>query len=129
MEFVPFVWGVIAATFVVTMVFLIRAMMEIRRTMVVVREFVSRIDAELKPVLRESQEILSDLKVTTNGIASRVEDVKSAMEAIGDTGRNISRINYAVGEVADFLYRMSLMSTGVKAAGKYVADKISRRRG
>lgn len=129
MEFVPFVWGVIAATFVVTMVFLIRAMMEIRRTMVGIREFVARLDTELKPVLRESHDILSDLKVTTNGIASRVDDVKLAMEAIGDTGRNISRINYAVGEVADCLCRVSLLSTGVKAAGKYVVDTISRRRG
>lgn len=129
MEFVPFVWGVIAATFVVTMVFLIRAMMEIRRTMAGFRELINRLDSELRPVLRETQDILSDLKVTTNGIASRVEDVKSAMTAIGDTGRNISRVNLALGEVADLVSRVSLLSTGIKAAGKYAVNRITQRRG
>jgi len=129
MEFVPFVWGVIAATFVVTMVFLIRAMMEIRRTMVGFRDLINRLDADLRPVLRESHDILADLKVTTNGIASRVEDVKSAMTAIGDTGRNISRVNLALGEVADVVSRVSLLSTGIKAAGKYAVNRIIQRRG
>lgn len=129
MEFVPFVWGVIAATFVVTMVFLIRAMMEIRRTMVWFREFMTRLDAEIKPVLSETHDVLAELKVTTNGIASRVEDVKSAMTAIGDTGRNISRVNLALGEVADLVSRVSLLSTGFKAAGRYVAERITQRRG
>jgi len=128
MEFVPFLWGVIAATFVVVVVFLVRALVEIRKTMVTAREFLTQLNAQLVPALRETQEVLADLKVTTAGVASRVEDVESAMAAIGDTGRNISRINRAVGEVADFLFRVSLLSTGVKAAGRYVVDKISRRR-
>jgi uncharacterized protein YoxC len=129
MEFVPFLWGVIAATIVVVVVYLVRALVEIRKTMVAAREFLTQLNTQLVPVIRETQQVLADVKVTTEGIASRVEDVQSAMTAIGDTGRNISRINCAVGEVADFLSRVSLLSTGVKAAGQYVADKISRRRG
>jgi len=58
-----------------------------------------------------------------------VEDVKSAMTAVGDTGRNISMINAAIGNVADLLSRVSLLSTGAKAAGQYVCDRISRKRG
>lgn len=129
MEFVPFIWGVIAATFVVVVVYLVRALVEIRKTMVAAREFLTQLNTQLVPVIREAQDVIADVKVTTEGIATRVEDVKSAMEAIGDTGRNISRINYAIGEVTDCLCRVSLLSTGVKAAGKYVVDTISRRRG
>lgn len=129
MEFVSFLWGVIATAFVVLVVFLVRTLVEVRKTMVTAREFMTRLDTQLAPTLRETQDVIADLKVTAAGIASRVDDVQSAMTAIGDTGRNISRINCAVGEVADFLVRIALISTGVKAAGQYVVDRISRRRG
>lgn len=129
MEFVPFLWGLITAALVAAAIFLIRALIEIRKTAVTAGVFVKRLDTDLVPVINELKEVLADLKVTADGVASRVEDVKSAMEAIGDTGRNISKINHAIGEVADFLCRLSVLSTGVKAAGQYVAEKFSRKRG
>jgi uncharacterized protein YoxC len=129
MEFVVFLWGVIAATLLVVAVFHIRTMIEIRRTVTTARECLIRLDAELTPTIREAREVVEGLKVTVGGVASRVEDLKSAMESVGDTGRSISRINCAVGEVADFISRVSLFSTGIKAAASYVVSRISRRRG
>jgi len=110
-------------------VFLVRALIEIRATVIAARGLVTRIDTELVPVVKDLQGVLADLKVTTEGIASRVDDVKSAMTAVGDTGRNVTRINAVIGNVADLLTRITLVSTGVKAAGQYVCDRISRKRG
>lgn len=129
MESVFTVWIVIAAVLVVVAVFLVRALIEIRATVIAARGLVTRIDTELVPVVKDLQGVLADLKVTTEGIASRVDDVKSAMTAVGDTGRNVTRINVLIGNVADLLTRITLVSTGVKAAGQYVCDRISRKRG
>lgn len=129
MESVFTVWIVIAAVLVVVAVFLVRALIEIRATVIAARGLVTRIDTELIPVVKDLQGVLADLKVTTEGIASRVDDVKSAMTAVGDTGRNVTRINAVIGNVADLLTRITLVSTGVKAAGQYVCDRISRKRG
>ncbi|HOI15535.1 MAG TPA: DUF948 domain-containing protein [Geobacteraceae bacterium] len=129
MESVFTVWIVIAAVLVVVAVFLVRALIEIRATVIAARGLVTRIDTELVPVVKDLQGVLADLKVTTEGIASRVDDVKSAMTAVGDTGRNVTRINAVIGNVADLLTRITLVSTGVKAAGQYVCDRISRKRG
>lgn len=129
MDSVLAVWIVIAVVLVVVAIFLVRALIEIRATVIAARGLMTRIDTELVPVVKDLQYVLADLKVTTDGIASRVEDVKSAMTAVGDTGRNISRINAVIGTVADVLSRVSLLSTGAKAAGQYVCDRISRKRG
>lgn len=129
MESVFTVWIVIAAVLVVVAVFFVRALIEIRATVIAARGLVTRIDTELVPVVKDLQGVLADLKVTTEGIASRVDDVKCAMTAVGDTGRNVTRINAVIGNVADLLTRITLVSTGVKAAGQYVCDRISRKRG
>jgi len=120
---------VVTITLVIVAVFLVRALLEIRETVVAARGLIARIDTELVPTFRELQQVLSSLKVTADGVASRVEDVKSAMTAVGDTGRSISRINAAIGEIADFLGRTSLLCAGVKAAGRHVVERISRKRG
>jgi uncharacterized protein YoxC len=129
MDMVSFMWGVIAVVLVVVAIFLVRALIEIRQTVISARGLIGRIDTELVPTVRELQEILASLKVTADGVASRVEDVKSAMAAVGDTGRNVSRVNAVIGEVADLLSRVTLLSTGVKAAGQYMCDRISGKRG
>jgi uncharacterized protein YoxC len=129
MDIVTGVWVVMAVALVVVAVFLVRALVEVRETAISARGLMTRIDTELIPVVKDLQGVLADLKVTTDGIASRMEDVKSAMTAVGDTGRNISRINAVLGSVADVLSRVTLLSTGVKAAGQYVCDRILRKRG
>ncbi len=129
MDLMTVVVLLIAITLIAVSVYVITVCAELKKTLHVVRELVRRIDSEVFPLTRDLHDLMEDLKVTTEGVASRVEDVKSAMEAVGDTGRNISRINVAVGQVADFLSNITVVSSGVKAAGHYVYDRISRKRG
>lgn len=119
----------IAITLIAVSVYVVTVCAEFKRTLLAAQELIRRVDSEVIPLATELRHIAADLKVTTEGVASRVEDVKLAMEAVGDTGRNISRVNLVVGQVADLLSNVTLVSTGVKAAGQYVCDRISRKRG
>ena len=118
----------IAVTLIAAVVYLVTVCEELKKTLFAARELIKRVDSEVVPIVSELQSVVSNAKIASEAVASRIEDVKSAMEAVGDTGRNISRINCAVGQVADFFIQVSLLSAGAKAAGKYLRERISQKR-
>jgi len=119
----------ITITLIVATVYFVAVCEEVKKTLLVVREFVKRVDSEVDPIVTDLQAVLTNLKITSEGVASRVDEIKSAMEAVGDTGRNISRINAVVGQVAGVLGRISLLSAGAKGVGQYLRERISHKRG
>jgi uncharacterized protein YoxC len=119
----------ITITLIAASVYLVTVCEELKKTLFVARELIKRVDSEVDPVVTDLQVVLSNLKITSEGVASRVDEIKSAMEAVGDTGRNISRINVVFGQVADVLCRISLLSAGAKGAGQYLRERISHKRG
>lgn len=129
MEIVAIAAVVIAITFIVLVGFLIPALVEIRKTAVSVRTYITDVESQMQPILKELRELTANLRVFTDAVASRSDEVKSFMVALGDTGRNISKINVVIGEVANLMCKSSLWLTGLKAAGKYVAGRITKRRG
>ncbi len=118
---------VIAIIFVVLACFLIPALIEIKKTAAAVRTYVTDVDSELKPILREMRELTVDLRALADSVASHRDEVSSFITAVGDTGRNISRINVAIGDVADVFFKSSLWITGLKAAGRYVINRIAKK--
>jgi uncharacterized protein YoxC len=118
----------IAVTLIAAAVYLVTVCEELKKTNFAVRELIKRVDTEIDPILLDVQSVMSNAKIASEAVASRIEEVKSAMEAVGDTGRNVSKINVAVGQVADIVTRASLLSTGAKAAGKYLRERISQKR-
>lgn len=121
--------AVAAITLLVLAGFMIPAFIEVRKTAAALREFMSQTEAELKPVLKELRETLTDLKVLTEGTADKMEDVHTFMEALGDTGRNLRTINSIAGSVAGVLARSSIWMTGAKVAGKFLLERLSKKRG
>ncbi len=119
---------VIAVTIVILAAFLIPALIEIRKSATAVRVYINYMESEVKPVLKEFRELAENLRVLTDGIASKTDEIRSFMTAVGDTGRNISRINIVVGEFAGLLTRSSLWVTGLKAGSRYVIDRITKKR-
>lgn len=119
----------IAITLIAASIYLVTVCEEVKKTLFVTREFIKRVDSEVDPIVGDLQIVMSNLKIASEGVASRVDEIKSAMEAVGDTGRNISRINVVIGHVADVVGRISLLSAGAKAAGKYLHERISHKRG
>jgi uncharacterized protein YoxC len=119
---------VIAITIVVLAAFMIPTLIEIRKSAAAVRAYLTDMESQVQPVLKELRELTANLRVLTDGIASKTDEVKCFMTAVGDTGRNISRINVVIGDFAGLLTRSSLWMTGLKAGGRYVIDRITKKR-
>lgn len=120
---------VLALALVVLVAFMIPTLIEIRKAAADLRGFVTRTGGELKPVLIELEKTLAELRMVTEGIADKREDIQTFMEAVGDTGRNIRTINVAVGSVAHAAAASSLWMTGARAAGKFLTERLIKKRG
>jgi len=118
----------IAITIIVLAAFTIPAVIEIRKTAVALREFTLNAENELKPVLHELHKTLAELKSFAEMTTARGDDVRSFMEALGETGRNLRTINSVVGTVAGFLANTSVWAVGAKAAGKLILERLSKKR-
>ena len=129
MDIVGIAAVIVALTLVVLAAFLIPAVIEIRKTASALRDFVTGTDSELKPLLRDLQLTLADLKAITGEASTRTDDVKCFMEALGDAGRNLRTINSVVGSVSGVLASSSMWLTGARVAGKFIIERISRKGG
>jgi uncharacterized protein YoxC len=119
--------AVVAATMVLLAAVLIPAIVELRKTAVATREFITKTDAELQPILKELHETLTDMKALTGGMAENADDLKCFMGAVGETGRGLHTISSVVGAVAGVMGTSSLWLTGVKVAGKFLLDKLAKK--
>jgi uncharacterized protein YoxC len=127
MEFIAFAAAVIALTFIVLAGFMISALIEIKKTAVSIRTYITDVQSQLQPILKEFNELTANLRLVTGALSSRTGEVKAFMDALGDTGRNISTINIVVGEAATLLCRSSLWLKGLKAASKYTVGRILKK--
>ena len=120
--------AIMAITFVVLAVFTIPTFIEARKTAKAARDFLARTDTELQPVLKDLRAILTDVKNMSSEASEKAEDVRHCMEAIGDTGRYLKTINTVMGTVAGAVSTSSLWLTGAKVAGKFIFDRVSKKR-
>lgn len=121
--------AVAALALVVLTIVAIRTSIEVRKTAIAARAFMDQVETEIKPVILDLHETLGNLKVLTEGAAGKVEDMKSFMEAAGDTGRSLHTINSVVGNVSGLVSKSSLWMTGVKVAGKFILNRMIKKRG
>ena len=119
--------AVVAITMVVLAAVIIPAVIEIRKTAETMRDFISRTDAELKPILSELRETLADLKALTGGVAENIDELKTFMGAVGETGRGLKTISTIVGSVSGLLASSSLWLSGAKVAGKFLLEKFTKK--
>jgi uncharacterized protein YoxC len=129
MEIIAIAAAVIAITFIVLVGFMIPALIEIRKAAVSVRMYMTDVESQLKPVLKELGELTVNMRVMTDAISSRTGEVKAFMEALGDTGRNISKINVVADEAVSFLCKSSMWIKGLQAASRYAVERILQKGG
>jgi uncharacterized protein YoxC len=120
---------IMAVTLVVLAAAVVPAFLEIRKTAVATRETLERIEGDLKPVIRELHDVLTDLNLIVHETADKREDVATFMLALGDTGRGLRSINGVIGSVATVVSTSSLWITAAKVAGKFAVEKLLRKRG
>ena len=118
-----------ALAVVVLVGFLIPALLEFRKTVVRLREFLERTEANLDPALRELRETMADLRVLADATASKADEVKTIMTALGDTGKNVHEINDVIGSVFKVFNKPAAYWTGAKAAGKFILDRMRKKGG
>lgn len=120
---------VVALAMVIIVATLVPLLLDLRKTASVLRDFISNLESELKPTLKELNGTLADLKIITNGAAVKVEDLQDFITAAGDAGRGLRRINSVVEGATELLTRSSIWLTGAKAAGAYLLEKYTKKRG
>lgn len=113
---------------VVLVIILIPTITAIRRTAVSVSTLADLLTNELKPTIRELNEVLVELKTVGSGVAQHTDDVKKFMSALGDTGDQISSVNRSVGAITGILGQAGVLVTGAKVAGSYLLEHYLKRK-
>jgi uncharacterized protein YoxC len=124
MEIIAIAVVVSAISFIVLVAFLILALIEIRKTAISVRIYVNDLESQTQLILKELHIVTINLRVFSDVVVSRSDELESFMVSLGETGRNLSKFNVVIGEVAGFLCRPLLWFTGLKAAGQYTLGRI-----
>lgn len=107
---------------------LVPTIMAVRRTAESVSALANLLTTELKPTIKELNEVLVELKTVGGGVAQHTDDVKKFMSALGETGDQISTINRSVGTVTSVLNQAGVWATGAKVAGKYLLERYLTRK-
>lgn len=117
-----------AAAVVILVIFLIPTLLSFRKTAASISELADLLTNELKPTIKELNQVLAELKTISGGVAEHTEDVKRFMSALGDTGTQLSSINHSVGVVTGLLNQTGAWMTGAKVAGKYLLESYLKRK-
>jgi uncharacterized protein YoxC len=128
MVFVNIAAVVVAAAVVVLVIFLIPLIRELKATAISLREVASRVENDILPTVKELHEVLAEARVITEGAAEGMESVKSLMSAVGETGKGLHMIGSVVSSTAGTLSRSTLWLTGAKVAGKYLMERLTKKR-
>lgn len=125
--------GIVAAliaaiSVAVLVLFLIPAVQSVKQTAQSVSALADLLTNELKPTIKELNQVLAELKTVGGGVAEHTDDVKRFMSALGDTGTQISTINRSVGAVTGLLNQAGAVATGVKVAGTYLLESYLKRK-
>lgn len=118
-----------AISVAVLAVFLIPTIISVRRAADSIATLADQLNSDLKPTIRELNEVLAEMKTVGGGIAERTGDVKKFMTALGETGEQITTINRSVNNVASVLQQTSAMATGVKVAAGYMFENLLKKKG
>jgi len=125
--------GIVAAliaaiSVAVLVLFLIPAIQSVRQTAQSVSALSDLLTNELKPTIKELNQVLAELKTVGGGVAEHTDDVKRFMSALGETGTQITTINRSVGVVTGLLNQAGAVATGVKVAGTYLLESYLKRK-
>jgi uncharacterized protein YoxC len=120
---------VTAVTLVVLAFCMIPVLLELKRTAVSLRNIAESMQVELKPLIKELRDTVADIQVVTSTTAEHAEGVNLLLEEIGQAGHNIRMINKVIGVASMVVASSSTWMTGARVAGKFIADRLIKKRG
>jgi len=129
MLFLEITSAVTALTLVILAICLIPVLLELKRTAIAVRSFTETMESEIKPLAKELRDTVADIQVVTSSTAANADGVNIFLEELGHAGHNIRMINKVIGIASAVVASSSTWATGVRVAGKYIADRLMKKRG
>ena len=121
--------AVTALTLVVMAFCLIPVLLELKRAAASLRTFTDALQVEIKPLVKELRETVADIQVVTSATAANADGVNMLLEELGNAGHNIRMINKVIGVASTVVSGSSAWMTGARVAGKYIADRLIKKRG
>jgi len=129
MFFLEITSAVTALAVVVLTVCLIPVLLELKRTAVSLRGFTDTLQTEIKPLVKELRETVADIQVLTSSAAENADGVNLLLGELGHAGHNIRMINKVIGIASTLVSSSTTWMTGARVAGKYIADRLIKKRG
>jgi len=129
MLFLEVTSAVTALTVVILAICLIPVLLELKRTAVSLRNFTDTMQTEITPLVKELRETVADVQVVTSSTAANADGVNLLLEELGHAGHNIRMINRVIGIASTLVAGSTTWMTGARVAGKYIADRLIKKRG
>ena len=129
MFFLEITSAVTALTLVILAICLIPVLLELKKTAIAVRSFTETMQVEIKPLVKELRETVADIQVVTSSTAANADGVNLLLEELGQAGHNIRMINRILGIASVVASGSATWITGARVAGKYIADRLIKKRG
>lgn len=121
--------AVTAVTLVVLAFCMIPVLLEMKKTAVSLRSIAETMQGDLKPLVKDLREAMADIQVVTGSAAEHVDGVNLLLEELGHAGHNIRMVNKVIGVASTVVASSSAWMTGARVAGKYIADRLIKKRG
>ena len=124
MLFLQITSAVTAATLVILAISLIPVLAQLRQTALSLQSAADMLQKEVTPLIKELRETVADVQSVTGAAADNAEGVGMLLSELGHAGHNIRMINKVLGVASNIVASAPVWMTGVKVAGKYIADRL-----
>jgi uncharacterized protein YoxC len=121
---------IISGVLILLLVFVVSAIVQIRRTAKSVEDFLKTTQESLNPLLKELRESVERANRVTAGLESSVNDVQHLSKAIGEAGSIINELNKLIRQSGlAFSIKTASLGVGIKTALNVLAKGIMKKRG
>ncbi len=128
MEKIVFIGLGISAT--VVLILLIPVVLQLKKTVKGIDEFLKNTENQLDPVLKELQEVLSELKTTTNNINTVTSNARELSQSVLDLSYKINNITSVITDLQrETNATVAGLKAGVKTAVGVFVKNLTKKGG
>lgn len=104
---------VVSIAFVVLIIYLIPMVNQVKRTARTVEKFLESRDEDLRPLLSELKETISQTNKISSGAKEGIDKIVSFLEAVEDIGKTIKSVNSAIRD-SSLLISLAALIVGIR---------------
>jgi uncharacterized protein YoxC len=121
---------IIGIAVAVTAGYVISLIIELKKTMQSVNDFLKTTEASLKPTLEEVQQTLRSLRGVTDNLNDVTSDIKTLSSSVRDVGVTVKQVSGVVGDVSSLArIQASGLKAGVKTGFMYLLQNLFSKKG